>query len=390
MPNKLRFIFIYVFISLFFPAIISCKKKADEIPAQIPEPPPQIVEIPMDFWYAFSFNKEGVPCVKIINTVYSLEDQPFFPWTESLRVSGIGLMYPSAKILINHAGIIDSRELLAGESFQMPIQNYFLHHTVSGFYTSEQDAFIRIYKNTVFSPLLQNDVGESPFLCKVSESAELTPAFFPSSIGLSKNAQCVSLQKRKDSWYASFKTETKTQVQFTYLVFKSFNDLANGKFSTVSAEAFRSALMPIRHSAIAADEEESRILHLINKASEQNLRVMAFTPSWPSERVYEKKERGNDTEDFSEREAVASVFAQPFHGITAGLLVNNGSFYFLSEGTEEVKKIELLPLPENFVYTYFTCCNDKIIAAWEEQNFYAVGRSGIAVLDIQKHCFGNE
>ncbi|UTC65174.1 hypothetical protein E4O00_03130 [Treponema sp. OMZ 788] len=325
-------------------------------------------------WYYFTQDEASeVPCLKQADSPEQVPEQGFLPWTEALRVSGLGLMYDPPLFLVNKAGILPAFSIEREPKIEL--KSEFYTKTAEGFYKTGLGSLLRLYTNTVFSDVLP-DEAPSSLLRYNSVNGELLNIVRPEHFKLSNNSQLSALEFEK-KWFAAFKTEEKDHVGFDYFSFSSFEDLLKGKYSVISQEEFIQASSP--YSVVGDKDGIDNIL----KMTEKNIKAELFSEDLRTKKViFYQNSNTSYAGDFEAAAVICEFGNENNQKAFKAVLLETGRLFYTDPETQEWKNTTLPSLPDSFVYTYFVIKNGTIISAWEEQSFFEVGRSGLLVHKI--------
>ncbi|TWI76973.1 hypothetical protein [Treponema putidum] len=321
-------------------------------------------------WYYFTQDETlEVPALKKINSPDEAPRTDFLPWTEAIRVSGLGLMYDPPLFLVNKAGILPAFTI--DEEPKIEVKSEFYAKTADGFYKTDVGSLIRLYTNTIFSPVIQ-DESPSRLLRYNSVNGELLSLITPKTFNLENTSQLSALEFNK-KWFTAFKTEKNDHVSFDYFSFFSFEELLKGNYFKISQEEFINASSPI-----VSDEDG---IDKILQQTQKNVKAEFFSEDLNTKQViFYQNSKNSYKGDF---EITASVCEFKAEDKIKALLLETGELFYFEPQTQEWEELKLPKLPENFIYTYFIIKNGAIISAWEEQNFFETGRSGLLVYKIR-------
>lgn len=296
-------------------------------------------------------------------------------------------MYESPIFLINKAGIFSFFDHEYNTEKPFSIIDYFPYQvTSSGFYKTDLGVLIRFYQNTIFTE--NTEQTAAPSLCKYEPvTGGFKPILSARNFGLPPYAQLVNFSY-SGKWYACFKTEKNGKVEFDYFSFKKIIDVENAGYKKISADSFRRNTAPIILSEAVLKNMESSgengFSALANEVEEGSIKIEYCSSDWESSKTYIKNKNNFSSEYIAdtEYEAFAVKCRNKGEGeITEAILLNTGKLYANIKGGGSV--IKLLPeLPKGFVYTYFASYGNFILAGWEEQDFFRVGRSGFIVYNF--------
>lgn len=327
-------------------------------------------------WYYFTQDEESEsPCLKQTNSPEKVPEQGFRPWTEAVRVSGLGLMYDPPLFLVNKAGILPAFSI--EEEPKIEIKNEFYTKTAEGFYKTDLGSLIRLYTNTIFSSILQ-DESPSSLLRYNSVNGDLLSLIRPEHFKLKNISQLSALEFNK-KWFAAFKTEQDGRVEFDYFSFPSFEDLLKENFSVISQEEFINASSPV---TLFRDESG---IGKIFKMTEKNVKAEMFSDNLKTKQViFYRNFNTSYAGDFEITASVCEFTPENAPPPLKAVLLETGRLFYTDPETQEWVETALPVLPEGFIYTYFVIRKDIIISAWEEQRFFETGRSGLIVYKIRQ------
>lgn len=332
-------------------------------------------------WYYFTHDETlDIPALKEVNSLEKIPATDFLPWTEAVRVSGLGLMYDPPLFLVNKAGILPAFNL--GDEPKIEIKSEFYAKTADGFYKTDLGSLLRLYTNTIFSPVLP-DESPSSLLRYNSVNGELVSLIQPQTFNLENIAQLSALEFNK-KWFTAFKTEKSDHVGFDYFSFSSFEELLKGNYSQITQEEF------INVSSIEADFSDKTLYgkdgtEKILKLTEKNVKVELFSEDLNTKQViFYQNSQNSYKGDFEITASICEFKTENTESNLKAILLESGELFCFDPQTQEWKEIRLPKLPKNFIYTYFVIKNGLIISAWEEQNFFEIGRSGLLVHKMQQ------
>lgn len=369
----------FVFILLGF--ILSCDKKIQQN-SENPEKTTSAVETnnaKTISFYSFENNT-----VVQLESLSNLTQAVLEPWTESIRVSGIALNLKPAGFLVNKLGVLIFDEDLAPSLKKFP---YFLDVTTQDFFVCDSNLFFRCYKNSIFSKIEltpQIEKNGSPFLCQYDNiDKNISVIYNSKDLGLSALAQCTHLEQTGKKFLASFKTESPEKVSFDFFQIENLTSLNKSSIKSISKNQFQKLVTPID---IQIDKNYDTLLKtLISKLLENaelqedvNLDITVNFAEKGEQKKFSKKAK-NATNAIS-LNSQANYFEDNDY---LQVLLPNGYLYTIKKDGDNFNfaKLKLPKLPVNFNYTYFTFEKTEtgafLIACWEENQFFYVGRSGL-------------
>ena len=339
---------------------------------------------PSSHWKYFSVGDNGSVELKNADTVSEIPAAVFKPWTEAVQVADFGLNNGDAVFLINKCGLYPIRYLQSNA--QLPVgHELFSQATAGDLHMVDGQFFIRIYQNSIF---LSRDISENThFLLRTDPECKVyTPAADAANLHLPKEAQCKSLERIDDQWYASFKADNGTDISFSYVKCGNFavfmQQDAYKHIEQLSAEEFRAACEPPPYNRMPDMLKE--LANAIENTRDLYLKV--FTEDAVDGTIFFKPAR-NQTNDTMEERVSVTVYAVQYSqrggNRSAAILLPDGTLMLNMSG-RGIRKVQLPSLPENFHYTAFFISDTAITAAWEESIFYEVGRTGIFTAELSE------
>ena len=339
---------------------------------------------PSSHWKYFSVGDNGSVELKNADTVSEIPAAVFKPWTEAVQVADFGLNNGDAVFLINKCGLYPIRYLQSNA--QLPVgHELFSQATAGDLHMVDGQFFIRIYQNSIF---LSRDISENThFLLRTDPECKVyTPAADAANLHLPKEAQCKSLERIDDQWYASFKADNGRDVSFFYIKCGNFSTFmqndAYKHIEQLSAEEFRAVCEPLPYNRM-----QDMLKELANAIeNNRDLYLKVFTENSADGTIFFKPAR-NQTSDTLEERVPVNVYAVQYSQSdgkqNAAILLPDGTL-LLNTSEHGIRKVQLPSLPENFTYTVFSISDMEITAAWEESIFYEVGRAGIFTAELSE------
>lgn len=351
-------------------------KEAEPETASSAEKTEAETELVSTVWYYFTQDEESETlCLKQTDSPEKAPKTDFLPWTEAVRVSGLGLMYDPPLFLVNKAGILPAFSI--EEEPKIEIKSEFYTKTAEGFYKTGIGSLIRLYTNTIFSPVLP-DEAPSSLLRYNSVNGELLSLINPQTFNLKNTSQLSALEFNK-KWFAAFKTEQDDHVEFDYFSFSSFKELLNGHYSKINQEEFIDASSPV---TVFQDKDG---IGKILKMTEKNIKAEMFSEDLKTKQaLFYRNSNTSYAGDFEITASVCEFTPENASPPIKAILLETGRLFCTDPETQEWKETTLPALPEGFIYTYFVIRKDIIISAWEEQRFFETGRSGLLIHKIRQ------
>lgn len=304
------------------------------------------------------------------------------PWTESIRVSGMGFFNKEPFFIINKVGIFSFSSL-----FSPPLRtfsnDFFSLFSASDFYNTDIGFLVRSYKTNIFDELnnAEEEIDsniELPILNRYNSiTQDLEAVFFPHHFTLPYYATLTALAYN-DAWYASFKIDNGEKIEFRYFKFDNMTDILNARYESITETSFRVAVTPLKET----DEKflllNKSFVQLFKGIKEKNVLIEYFDSN-SSSSVKVMKSKNGFLEDI-DMQGVAFC-----NGFYSAVLLENGKLYLNIEKKDDESLTEtylLPPLPENFIYKYCAIYDDVLLASWEEEDFYECGRAGFITIPL--------
>ncbi len=355
----------------------SCMNKNSPATAKTADEPVASLKNNGTLWYYFSDSG--------IHPAQNPSDIPartFVPWTEAVRVSDAAIVNKIPSLLINRLGLMTSGT--GNGASALHTDSLFSSNTAAAIYNTGTETGIRLYRNSFFSGSGNSAAGgaQETSVCIARynpETGTFSVALKASDLELPENAQCVALDRIGSMWYAAFKYEKDSKVQFSYLEFESFPERKEGSgplelsgIRKISSETYQKSVAPF--SFPDAPDSLKSVLSGLPQTTAFNLRV--YTPVSKSAQTYA---RGND---HAGETKVVDGTAFVSDEKTA-VLFADGTFYYRRDNTAEKTQILQLPVLSNgYVYTNFILTGKSLLVAWEEQRFFETGRAGLLEISI--------
>jgi len=308
------------------------------------------------------------------------------PWTDSVRISGMGFLAGSNFIegepcfVLNRLGVFSFKNALT------PPINYASNEglekaSLGNLYNTDIGLLLHSYKMHTFQYIdnSQEDVVGNEELAMLSRynavTQELESILFPHHFALPSYATLSSLHYN-NGWKVSFKIDSGKEVEFRYFAFNNMSDILNAEYTQITQEAFRSSAEPIREGSEAYSLLPQGLIQLINSTEEENISIEYFDKNYPASlKILKTSPKAPELEDIDcSAVAYSSIDKEKVH---YSILFASGKLYIYYVD-DKFPDVYLLPeLPENFAYTYFAVHNGFVVAAWEEQEFYECKRTGL-------------
>jgi hypothetical protein len=238
-----------------------------------------------------------------------------------------------------------------------------------------------VYRNSLFADASGGDGPEPPNLVRLRPGAEGYQADFvrPPFQALAPGWQVVSVARPPGGpYWLEWKRAAGDRTEFAYTSF----DVATGDEKTISREEFRAAYggvslegfvaregraLDLLVSRIASGGREGDYLHIsvgvgggggVGGVATHYLRMPAGS---------------------GEATRQVAVFAETGRALA---LEADGTLLAAADGSAEVRSSRLPALPRGFVYSDLFVTGTTLVAAWEQVDFYQVGRAGLLITPI--------
>ncbi len=296
----------------------------------------------------------------------------FVPWTEAVRVSDMAIVGGVPAFLINRLGLMTTGSDNAPPALHTDAA-LFSSATAAGIYNIANKTSVRLYRNSFFTGTRTAGAEGTDSVCMARfepGTGTFTPSLTAADFGLPPDAQCVTLDRIGSMWYAAFKYEQKSKVQFSYLEFETFPagkaPGENVEFTgteKISSETYQKSVTPFRYR----DAPESIVSILSGIPATVGFTLRVYAPLSHSTETYVRIGEGTpvDGTAFVSDERTAVLFA-------------DGTFYLRNnDSSAKVQTLQLPPLSNGYVYTSFVLSSKKLLVSWEEQRFFETGRAGL-------------
>lgn len=399
MKKKQIFILILTALALCF-GFSSCKKKTEK-KAEVSL---SKKTVSTHTWFYLTHNG--------VEQISSPLDAPrviFKPWTESLRIAGIGQTalgdqknengsteFPKAYALVNHFGILE----FAGDKINACNDKIlFSDITAQDIVFMNGNPVFSLYKNSFFNETIDNKAKEK--MSVLVQFDEKSKAFFPiintASLKLNGNAQVNDFYWDGKYWYYCIKETNQEKTDFSYIKWKANTSLLSIMPGDISIDSETSKDRNTKISIDSSSEKEFRALKQpadFSKAPERVKKLLKCLPENLDFSVECKTAGGPSARYYSH---IKNENAQALEGKLqlsdswCACLFKDGTFYFAGSlfkrriiNDSETIALLLPKLPEGFIYTDFGISDGTLYASWEETSFYETGRAGLLSVDLGK------
>lgn len=332
-----------------------------------------------------SVGKQNVKTKAITREVKSFEKVPKtekLPWPEAIRISGMGFFNGEPFFVINKVGIFSFSSV-----FTPPLRTFssefFPLFSALYLYNTDIGLLLHSYKTNVFNELnnaedeMPSDI-ELPILNRYNPiTQDLEAVFFPHHFALPSYSSLTGLTY-DDGWYASFKIDNGTKVEFRYFKFSNLTDILNATYKPITEPMFRKAVTPAEEKDKKFVSLNQSFVQLFKKIEEKNVFIEYFDKNNLSPiNVIKDRADGLEVDEW----AGVAFCSAPYSAI----LLMTGKLYLSieEEGGMPLIKTYVLPrLPKGFLYRYVAVHDGILLASWEEEDFYERGRAGFITIPL--------
>lgn len=331
------------------------------------------------------------------------------PYTESLRISGIGQTAeidnlqgnaPKAYAIVNHLGILEfDQENVIVHTDKFIFQDF----TTDGIVFLNGNPVFSLYKDSFFNNSLSSNYSSHPDLQNTSVLVQFDTkanAFFPiintTSLNLNSSSQVTDYFWNGNYWYYCIKDSKENKTEFSYIKWKPnaalLSILPNDSKIDEETKIDKNTKLEVQSST---EEEFRRVKEIKNfsNAPERVKKLLTYLPKdfpflisvktagGPSPRIFE-----NQIEELQEAQGVVQI-----SDTWVSAIFEDGTMYFSGAlfgkrilNNSKPIALRLPKLPTNFVYTDFGISGNTLYVAWEESIFYETGRCGFLSVDLSK------
>ncbi len=295
--------------------------------------------------------------------------EAFVPWTTAERIGGFARLAGAAYAAVNGYGVARigaendrfsyfyDRSLFAGRTFQAVL--------------GEADALLcHVYRNTLLAADAGSKGAEPPNLVRMKPGRDGYEADFlrPPFQAARPDWQAVSIARTADSRaWIEWKKVSSDRVEFAYTTY----DLATGSEEPVSREAFRAANSGVSLEGFVprAGRALDLLVARIASSAQPGDYLCITAGGGAAARHYVRVPPGGGG---TTRQVAA--YADDRRAVA---LEPDGTLLWIVEGASEVVVSRLPPLPPGYVYCDLLVTGHTLIAAWEQVDFFRVGRAGL-------------
>ena len=372
-----------VFCALGALLCISCSKKEKVNLLPVSE---EITEISVNakdhFWYYLTENS-----IEEIDLPQHAPETLLKPWTEAVRISSFASLPAKnassfdAYALVNRSGMIafkkDSQTLYCDTSI-------FSLDTADSIVFSDSTPVFYLYRSTFFNEKSssQNDTIHSsrPFLVEFnSDSRIFYPLVSYANLNLLETDQISGFFWNGTKWACSVKSTVENGVEFSYFSWEPVIELTDLSpalnkdvfvFSSSSEAEYRGLNMPQLF-----ENAPLKLKKLLSSIPEEFPFYVSFRDESGTSPV-SYFQQGNGSVPLN-----ACAFCAPASDYIAAVF-EEGTTYLFNTATEKSTAFRLPRLPAGWKYTEAAVSGQRLLAAWEENDFYKTGRAGFISVDL--------
>ena len=341
-------------------------------------------------WFYFAGN-DFIQTDRIQNVPPSLRK----PWTQAVRISDMSSSMPAeqddsipaAYAVVNRLGILK----ISGENVMLyPDESIFESRCAGNLVFFDGTPIYSVYKNSFFKDAPSDrNMRIHPFLVQFSVPQSVSiPIINTDNLGLTGDSEVTAFVWDGQYWTCSVKHNGAEKVEFDYLTFQPKEPLPSITPASAKSSIF------IRKS----DAESFRLAKKnfdFNEAPERLKKLLISLPSGMNFTVRCRNAGGHSPRTFlhqGEHIDGAPVSAESVLGSSWTAAVFSDGSVFIQGALDEtpilnrgkVIALKLPKLPSGFSYGTFALSGAYFYAAWEESEFYEVGRSGFIRVNLDK------
>lgn len=393
--TKILFVFESILMTYVCIHLSSCSKKnTAEVVNKMPATEIKVQESDHT-WFYFTQNGYGQ-----IDLPQNVPLTPFKPWTEAVRISSANTTAYEDSNSDNSYAIVNRFGILCfkGQNFSIARDvTLFNDRTADNLVFLNDTPIFSVYKSSFF-----NDTITDPFY-KTNDSLHLflvqfdpiTKVAYPilNSTNLTEeiNSEVTDFSWDGVNWLCSIKTISDIKNSFSYVKWSPSVSLLLLS-PTVAQNSI--TVTPISQNEFRASKEHAdyrnapeRVRKLVaGFSNKKSFNIEVKSAGGISPRKYQ-----NSLSNSSEKELNAkAIISQSW----SAALFEDGTLFLegalpgkhILRGGKPVA-IRLPKLPAGFVYSDFVISDSTLYAAWEEINFYQIGRSGFLKVDLDKTLY---
>ena len=381
--------FFYCLFVLSFSIIFAACSKTQpvmEIPVSIPE---VTVNQSNHNWFYFSRN-EICEADKIQNVPQTKE----FPWTEARRISSANnTVNPESEgkafAIVNRMGIIcfeDDKFTFAKDN------NLFNDRTAGNIAFLNDTPVYTVYKSSFFNDTItednyKKDNSQHLFLLQFDDNAKISyPVLNCNNLTDESNTEVIDFNWDGMDWLCCLKTINNNKIEFSYIKWAPTVSLLEVSPSTAKnkirisesdVDTFRTAKTQYDFS-----KAPDRIKKLLDGFTEKlSFSIEVKNAGGTGAKIYENSV-SSDEKTLNAKAIISHSWSCAI--FEDGTLFIEGALpgkHILRQG--KTVAIRLPKLPPDFVYSDFVISGTTLYAAWEEKDFYNIGRSGFLKVNLE-------
>lgn len=342
-------------------------------------------------WFYFAGNT-FIQADKIQNVPTSLRK----PWTQAVRISDMSSSatsepddsVPAAYAVVNRLGILK----ISGENAVLyPDESIFESRCAGNLVFFDGTPIYSVYKNSFFNDNSSDkNIHIHPFLVQFSLPQSVSiPIINAENLGLTGDSEVTAFVWDGQYWTCSVKHSGAEKIEFSYLSFQPKEPM-----SSITPASAKSNIL-IRK----ADAESFRLAKKNFDFAEAPERLQKLLLSLPAGMNFTVKCRnagGHSPRTFLHRgeniDGAPPVSAEALLSSSWAAAVFSDGSVFIQGALDEkpllnrgkVIALKLPKLPSGFSYGTFAISGSYFYAAWEESEFYEVGKSGFICVNLDK------
>ena len=300
----------------------------------------------------------------------SIKERSFIPWPQAVRISDIAETENGTIVfLINKKGIIAGNGA-GGLLSSSKISHENLDKYTSGkIITNRNSILCHVYIDTFFDKTLSCPI--SPFIeIDIDNKKSINSQHkYPAVI---KNFSLINLKKIEDKWFSAWKKSDTKGTKFKYFV---HNTPLGENAKEISESGFMLADQFLNKSNLP--DQVKKFIFNITKKEINNcvIELELRNKDNPAVITYLLKAAGSESSHY-EKMCVSLDQGSYFLSYKGEIFLIEKDNLYLLTGVEK--------LPQNISYTVLYVSGNTLYAAWEEQNFFFTGASGLTLIDKKR------
>ncbi|MCL2293890.1 MAG: hypothetical protein FWC36_03385, partial [Spirochaetes bacterium] len=348
--------------------------------------------------YLLSAGKQKIPMVGIAAeevwftrvknfSAVAAQDREFVPWPQAVRVSDIAetengtiviLINKKGVAVVNEAAVTNNSLLFSSKITHESLSSYTSGKIITDLGAGSNSILCHIFVDSFFvdnpvppfSPFIKIDFDYMRNGAVLTGNAVYSQHNYPAAVN---NFSLIDLKKVNNEWYSAWKKSDATRTMFKYFTHSS---AVGENASEITETRFRFANRSLSESNFS-DKLKEFISNVIKNEANTNsvIELKLRSKNNPVVMTYLLRAAGDDSR-YYKKICVAAAQGRYFISYNGKIyLIENDNLYLLS-GVEK--------LPHGFRYTALYASGNKLYAAWEQQNFFLTGASGLTLIDIKR------